>query len=184
MKHVYFSLTYRSISYIFAPASCYNSSHYTSACITTKSVAVLITVDLNEGWENFRQRGLASKVFILLKPYLKMLSELTRAGRVSEAVGNAVRNEWVFPLDNDFCCVCLTWCNGSGEQEETMRTDVLVQMSSHCHIIQIHKKNSERVRERTGLAETDSYPSQGNRCLKLILVSRITDVLMLSLGMQ
>lgn len=111
MKHVYFSLTYRSISYIFAPASCYNSSHYTSARITTKSVAVLIMVDLNEEWENFRQHGLASKVFILLKPYLKMLSELTHAGRGSEAVGNAVGNELVFPLDNDFCCVCLTWCN-------------------------------------------------------------------------
>lgn len=125
MKHVYFSLTYHSISYIFAPASCYNSSHYTSACITTKSVVVLIMWDLNEGWENFRQCGLASKAFISLKLYLKILSELTCAGRGSEVVGNAVRNEWVFPLDDDFCCVCLTWCNRSGEQG-TMRTDMLL----------------------------------------------------------
>lgn len=105
MKHVYFSLTYRSISYIFAPASCYNSSRYTSACITTKSVVVLIILDLNEGWENFRQCGLASEAFVSLKQYLKMLSELTCAGRGSEVFGNAVRNEWVFPLDDDFCCI-------------------------------------------------------------------------------
>lgn len=139
MKHVYFSLTYRSISYIFAPASCYNSSRYTSACITTKSVVVLIILDLNEGWENFRQCGLASEAFVSLKQYLKMLSELTCAGRGSEVFGNAVRNEWVFPLDDDFCCICLTWCNRSGEQE-TMRTYVLVQTSSRCHVIQNHEK--------------------------------------------
>lgn len=79
------------------------------------------------------------KAFISLKQYLKMLSELTCAGRGSEVVGNAVRNEWVFPLDDDFCCVCLTRCNRSGEQE-SMRTDVLVQMSSRCHVIQSHEK--------------------------------------------
>lgn len=136
MKHVYFSLTYRSISYIFALASCYNSSHYTSASITTKSVVVLIILDLNEQWKNFRQHGLASKTFISLKLYLEMLSELTCAGRGSEVVGNAVRNEWVFPVD-DFCSVCLTWRNRSGEQE-TMRTDVLLKTNSHCHINQSH----------------------------------------------
>lgn len=149
MKHVYFSLTYHSIPYIFAPASCYNSSHYTSACITTKPVVVLIMLELNEQWKNFRQHGLASKTFISFKLYLEMLSELTCAGRGSEVVGNAMRNEWVFPLDDDFCSVCLTWCNRSSEQE-TMRTDVLLKTSSHCHIIQSHKKTLWKDRESCG----------------------------------
>lgn len=149
MKHVYFSLTYHSIPYIFAPASCYNSSHYTSACITTKPVVVLIMLELNEQWKNFRQHGLASKTFISFKLYLEMLSELTCAGRGSEVVGNAMRNEWVFPLDDDFCSVCLTWCNRSSEQE-TIRTDVLLKTSSHCHIIQSHKKTLWKDRESRG----------------------------------
>lgn len=131
MKHVYFSLTYRSKSYIFAAASCYNSSHYTSACITTRSAVGLIRLDLNEGWENLGQRGLASKAFIPAEQYLRMLSELTCAGRASEAVGNAVRNEWVFPSEDDFCCAGVTGCNRSGEQG-TMRTDVLPQPLPHC----------------------------------------------------
>lgn len=130
MKHVYFSLTYRSKSYIFAAASSYNSSHYTSARITTRAVVGLIMLDLNEGWENFRQRGLASKAFISAEQYLKMLSELTRAGRGSEVVGNAVRKEWVFPSDDDFCCAAVTGCNRSGEQG-TMRTDVLLHSLPH-----------------------------------------------------
>lgn len=130
MKHVYFSLTYRSKSYIFAAASCYNSSHYTSACITTRSVVGLIRLDLNEGWENFGQRGLASKAFISAEHYLKMLSGLTCAGRGSEAVGNAVRKEWVFPSDHDFCSAGVTGCNRSGEQG-TMRTGVLLQSLPH-----------------------------------------------------
>lgn len=166
MKHVYFSLTYRSISYIFAPASCYNSSHYTWACITTKSVAVLIILDLNEQWKNFRLHGLASKTFISSKLYLELLSELTCSGRGSEVVGNAVRNEWVFPLDDDFCSVCLTWCNQSSEQE-TMRTDRLLKTSSYCHTIQSHRKKPfERIEspEEAGLCL-----SRLNTCLKYSL---------------
>lgn len=139
MKHVYFSLTYRSKSYIFAAASCYNSSHYTSACITTRPAVGLITPDLNEGWENLRQRGLASKAFISAEQYLKMLSELACAGRGSEGAGNAVRKEWVFPSDEDLCCAAVTGCNRSGEQG-TMRTDVLLQSLPHYS----HMKNLQK----------------------------------------
>lgn len=149
MKHVYFSLIYRSKSYIFAAASCYNSSHYTSACITTRSVVGLITLDLNEGWENFRQRGLASEAFISAEQYLKMLSELTCAGRGSEAVGNAVRNEWVFPSDDDFCCVGVTGCNRSGEQG-TMRTDVLLHSLPHYSNMKNLWKDSRKHMSSTG----------------------------------